>query len=249
MNTLQRMGVLAVFLAAVIVCVLQHRTWTMLLKEKESLRRQMDQQKAQANAGGVAVEANALTPEQLSELRALRSEVTRLREETKEIEALKEANQKLVASLKDRKASGPHKEIHPEDALPQDIHPRDSWAFRGYATPEGTIESFFWAKANGNRAVILEAVSPEMQPEVQKQWTQWESEGRDFVQEMNKSKAEEFRIADRRQLSDDEIVVTLYTSRPADDGHIFFNEFGPAVLQRIGGQWKLTDKHPSDESR
>jgi len=181
--------------------------------------------------------------EQLDELLKLRNEVTRLREETNKISALAEANQKLVASLKEAKA--PPKDIQkkkgPEDALPQDIHPRSSWAFRGFATPEAAVESFFWGQVNGNRTTLMEAFSPEMLPKVEE-----ELKGKNLAEEARKIKTEEFRIVDRQQLSDDEVVLNIYTARHYDDGQFRFDNFNPTVFQRIGGEWKFTDKHAPD---
>ena len=185
------------------------------------------------------VENNSLTQAQLDELAKLRSEVTRLREQTNRIGVLDEEHQKLIASLKEAKNSPPAipKKKGPEDALPQDIHPRNSWAFRGFATPEATVESFFWGQANGDRAALLEVFAPDMLPKAKE-----ELEGKNLAEEARKIKTEEFRIVDQRQLSDDEVALTIYTARHYDDGQFRFDELSPTVFQRIGGEWKMTDK-------
>lgn len=78
-----------------------------------------------------------MSRERLDELLKLRGEVVRLREQTNQIGALIDTNQKLAALLKEKAAStDSSQKERPEDALPQDIHPRASWVFRGYNSPD-----------------------------------------------------------------------------------------------------------------
>jgi cell division protein FtsB len=103
--------------------------------ENESLRRQVEQL-SQPQTTGTSPGDNSLTPEQMSELLKLRGEVTQLRQQTNEMASLRAQNQKLLASLKDtlenmKLARTNAVAKSPKDALPQDIHPKESWAFRG----------------------------------------------------------------------------------------------------------------------
>jgi len=229
----------------VVVCGLQHSRNEKLRSESESLRGVIAELSNQAsNPKPRNPAAESLKHQQLDELLKLRSEVTRLRKQTNQAARLIEENHQLSASLKEiRNSQGDvPKEKNPEDALPQDIHPRDSWAFRGYASPEATVETLFWAQVNGDNAAILQAFAPEIRPELEKLFEQ-----RNLSEDWSKTKMVGFRIVDRKDLSDDEIVLTLYTGRPYDDGKVRFNSFNPTVLQRIGGEWKITDKHAPKE--
>jgi hypothetical protein len=224
------------------VCSLQRSRNEKLQGDNEVLKKTIAELKQLSRAREANTDQGILTREQTGELLELRGEVTRLREQTNQIGALVSANQKLATSLREPKPSQSNEEKHPEDALPQDIHPRDSWAFRGYASPEATVETLFWAQVNGDKAAILQAFSPEMQPELEKVFEQ-----RNLTEEWSKTKMVGFRIVDRKELSENEIVLRLYTDRPYDDGKVRFNSFNPTVLQRIGGEWKITDKHaPKD---
>jgi hypothetical protein len=223
-----------------LVAVLQREHLAKLRAENELLRAQFDDlHAAQADASASANDSS--THERLSELLELRVEVTRLREQANQVGALKEANQNLATSLKELKGSRTDipKKKGPEDALPQDIHPRDSWAFRGYATPEATIESMLWARVNGDNAAMVQAFSPEEQPHIQKGL-----EKGDFSD--NDKEMTEFRILDRRQLSNDEMVVLLYMTRLGANGKNV-EDTGNAVIQRIGGEWKLTGHGMPDD--
>jgi hypothetical protein len=200
-----------------------------------------------SDAPGPAVANDAFSPEQRDELLKLRSEVTELQAQTNQIGALKEANQKLQVSLREARtprpsgSSGGKNEKKPEDALPQDIHPQDSWGFRGYATPDATVESVLWGMMHGEKDTILRAFSPEMLAEIQKQMDKDNLAG-----EAKKMISAEFRVLDRRQLSDDEMVLTLYMSRQEASGNIEGHS-EKTVFQKINGDWKVTKKQAPEE--
>jgi len=186
-----------------------------------------------------------MNDEQRAEVLKLRVEVTELQTQTNQITVLMDANQKLRDSLRAARTpaqSGGSKKKNPEDALPQDIHPKDSWAYRGYATPEATLESTLWAMVNGDRETALKAFGPDMLPEMVKQ-----SEGQDFAEVMKKMKMAEFRILDRQQISPDEMVLSIYTARQDENGNKLENSQEDTVFKRINGEWKVTkDKPPGN---
>jgi hypothetical protein len=177
--------------------------------------------------------------EQLAELLRLRGEVTQLRQQTNQITALEDENKKLLVSFESAKQASktiPEKK-RPLDALPQDIHPKETWAFRGYGTPDATVESLCWAMANGDKATFMAGLCPEMLAQVEK-----ESEGKDFAEDIKKVSNEEFRILDRQQLSDDQMELTIYTTWQNPNGGTT-RDTDKTVFQRINGEWKVTDKH------
>jgi hypothetical protein len=237
--------------AFVLVGVLQYGILKKLRTENKVLRGQLDDLSPAiaAQTGATADAENSSAHEQLSELLKLRGEITQLREQTNQVGALKEANQKLAASLKELEAlrADTVRKKGPDDALPQDIHPRNSWAFRGYATPEATIESLFWAMVNSDAAAIVEAHSPDEQVETQKMLAKMQermndshfaADEADFA--TRQKNISEFRILDRRQISDDKIVVTIYlTTSDADGKNV--EDTAKSVFQKIAGQWKLTN--------
>jgi hypothetical protein len=232
---------------------LQHSRNENLQRDNEMLRATIASLRDLNGSSRPISTGESLTRDQLAELLKLRSEVTRLREQTNQIGALVEANQNLAASIRELKASEPKKERHPEDARPQDIHPRDSWAFRGYATPEAAMESLLWATANGDKEMLLEAYSPEARPKQQAAMANTERKmndprfAADEAEFIAKQKSlTEFRIVNRRQVSDDEMVLTIYLATPGADGDTVMDT-GKAVFKRIGGEWKVTDKGPSDD--
>jgi hypothetical protein len=240
------MGKLKLIIAAILVVGLmsilawQYTLNDGLRRDNEGLKQALVQLKQLSDGSPTASTDDALTQEQRDELLKLRAEVTGLREQTNQIGALKDANQKLQVSLREARAPRPSSsnknEKKPEDALPQDIHPKDSWGFRGYATPDATVESVLWGMMNGDKDTISRAFSPDMLPEILKQMDK-----ADFAEESKKMNNAEFRVLDRQQLSDDEMVLTLYMTRQDPNG----NPLGSTektVFQRINGDWKVTKK-------
>ena len=225
-----------------VVVVLQYLSLSRLRAENESLRLQLDEwskaRVAQPDSAAVANDASAR--DQLSELLKLRAEVTQLRSQSNQIASLRERNEKLLASEKEKEAiwaarPKPASEKSPEDALPQDIHPKESWAFRGYGTPDATVESVSWAMLNGDKAKFLAGFSPDMLAKLQPLL-----DGDGFSREMSKIDRGEFRILDRQTLSDDEMVLTVYATRKDASGN-YVGKSEDTTFKRIDGLWKVAD--------
>lgn len=236
-------AIAAIGLASILVW--QHFSNESLRQDNDGLKQSLAalKQLSEGSSTPAAVD-DSFTEDQRSELLKLRAEVTQLQTQTNQIGVLVEANQKLRASLKEARTpleAPASKKKNPEDALPQDIHPRDSWAYRGYATPDATIESTLWAMMKGDKDAALKAFSPDMLPDMAKQL-----EGKDFAEEMKKMNMAEFRVLDRQQLSPDEMVLTIYTARQDENGDKTGNSQEQTVFQRINGEWKVTKKAPPD---
>jgi len=179
----------------------------------------------------------SVTREQVGELSKLRSEAARLREQTNQIGALEDANQKLADSLKQLKASQTvvSTKKGPEDALPQDIHPRSSWAFRGYGTPDDTMESLQWARANGDKERFLAGLAPELRAKMEQDLNDGS-----FVDQASEFNMSEFRVVDREVKSDNVVRLKVSVTRTNADG----DELGTSedtFFQRIDGEWRVAD--------
>ena len=132
---------------------------------------------AQANG------SQSLPDERLKELLRLRGEVGVLRQQGKEIEALRQENRQaraaLESSLKTRNAGAPRA------AANADYWPRDSWAFAGYASPEASLQTSVWAANTGDVKALLGGMTGEFQEKVQK-----DLEGKSEVEASDRAKAE-----------------------------------------------------------
>jgi hypothetical protein len=236
-------GLIVIVTLAVLVAM-QYQAGNSLRAENENLRRQFAEL-AQLRAENerlsnlVAHADNSLAQEQLLDLLKLRAEVTALRQQTNQLRILREENQRLQALATNRQAvsiNRPAKK-NPEDALPQDVHPKETWAFRGYASPEATIESMVWALTKGDRSTLVAGFTPEMLADIESHLN-----GKDFVQEATNDAARmmEFRILDRQARSDDEMVLTVWMAKRDEKGDIDINDNSEdTVFKRIDGQWKV----------
>jgi len=232
------------FIGAVVVVVglaflwqWERRSNRILRRENESLRLSLEGLKQSQGDHEPVPSDNSLPKEQLAELLRLRSEVTQFRERTNQIAALTETNEKLLASLNESKSSRTNvaRKKEPQDALPQDIHPRAGWMFRGYNSPEDTVESVNWAIMKGDKGTFLAGFAPELRSKIES-----DLNDKDFQEEMNRMRTSEFRILDREMQSDDQMTLTVYFTRPDESG----NEVGKSedtVFRKIDGQWKIAD--------
>ncbi|HEY2081897.1 MAG TPA: nuclear transport factor 2 family protein [Verrucomicrobiae bacterium] len=238
--------VFAVLAVVGVACLweLEHLSNERLRRENESLRLSFAELK-QSQDGREPVSAdNSLTKEQLAELLKLRGEVTQLRGQTNEMISLRGQNEKLLTSLKDALKNVKPVQTNatakkrPEDALPQDIHPRNSWTFRGYDSPDATAESLCWAMAHGDKAAFVAGFSPDTAAQMEN-----DMKGKDFAEEMNSADMGEFRILDRQPVSDDEVVLTVYSTRKDANGD-YAGSSEDTVFKKIGGEWKISDSAP-----
>jgi hypothetical protein len=227
------MGKLKLIISGIVIAMMavgwrQHLFNESLRRDNQSLRGAITELKQPLGVRQLVVDDESLRSQQLDELSKLRSEMARLRGQTNQIGTLLEANQRLAASLKDVKTS---KEKRPEDALPQDIHPNNAWMFRGYKSPDETLESMVWAQANGDKSRYLAAMAPELRAEWEKQFSE---------AALADSGILEFRVLDRQIQSDDLVVLTISIAQKAQAGKIIHSTQN-AFFKRIDGEWKVAD--------
>ena len=245
------MGKLKLILALVVaigllaVCQWQHSSIGELRRENESLRATLAELKQQQEVREPAPTDDAQAKEQLAELLKLRGEVTLLRGQTNEIAGLAEANEKLTASIQELEHSEKKSSVKktPPNALPQDIHPKATWGYRGYGSPDATVESVLTAMLSGDKATFIAGFAPDMQARMEKDFN-----GKDISEEIKKEDQAEFRVIDRQVVSDDEVVLNMYVSHKNPNG----DDEGSTektTFVRIDGQWKITEKPPSNNSQ
>ena len=218
--------------------VLQYESIAKLRAEDNVLRSQIaqwTQEQATVESTTNSGSANELSSEQQSELLKLRDEATQLRGRTNELAALQQQNETLRSSIRTASAAAQpveRKKKTAEDALPQDIHPKDSWGFRGYGSPDAAVESMLYSATHGDTAGFVAGFSPEMQEEFTKHFAD-----KDFAEEVKKNPIEEFRVLDRQTVSDDEMVLTIYTAH-SDNGNSK-SDSEDTHFKKIDGQWKV----------
>lgn len=201
--------------------------------------------------------ANSFASKQSEDLLKLRSEVEALRQQTNELQTLREQTQQLRAALKtalDLPPGNPQptnvppanpqpvipQPVIPQPAIPQpanlppevppqNIYPKESWAFAGYATPEATVQSAVWAMNKGDVNIFLAGFDPDMQKVMQTAF-----EGTAFADQAAKkmSGITGFRIVRKDVFPDDTVALAV-----SMDGE---NDVEKMYLKKIDGQWKIT---------
>lgn len=162
--------------------------------------------------------------EENKELLKLRNEVRRLRRDAEGLGQLRSENQGLEARLKSVSQPGQPVEI------PADYIKRDALMDAGQATPEATVQTFFWAQCQGK---IERAADCELSGRDYKDWTaeEREKEGKRMADGFRNFSG--FRIAGKHEISPDEVELDLQ-SNPGGSTM-------PMKLKRTDAGWKLGD--------
>jgi len=224
---------LGVVLAAGVVTplVVQHQNQTKLLGRISSLQAQIDELarlKAEnerlAGLVAQAQTARLLAQNEQAELLRLRNEVGMLRQQTNELNGLREQNRQLRAEQS-------------RNTDEQQPVPKASWAFAGYATPEATISSLFWALREGDTNAFqayLQGLAPDMRAKIEQDaknhgTNAFASLGNDETGGMTG-----FQLLKKVPLSDDKVVLEIQTMGDTAPAQMI-------LMKKIGDEWKLSD--------
>jgi len=164
------------------------------------------------------------------ELAKLRNEVRTLREERRELEKFQAENQRLAAALKGApKASAP-----PPLSEAEGFVLKQTWSKAGFATPEATVQSFFWAIANKDIAALAECVTGDARKSMEEELQRSAAGGKGFEENFGPfAQMQGFRIAEKNKLSENKVEVSV---QAAAGGRAI-----PMRLQLENGEWKLSN--------
>jgi hypothetical protein len=217
---------------------LEHQTGLGLREENAKLRQQLGQMT------GLAAENERLTrllaetrrpqslsDDQLRELLRLRGEVGVLREQSKELETLRNENRRASATLEN---SAKAQSAAPMGAVATaDYWPRDSWAFAGYTSPDAALQSSFWAASKGDVTTFLGGLEGDILQQVRK-----DAEGKSGDEMCAKTMAEvaslkSVRILSREVRAEDTVVLT---GEFVEENGTQTNKL---LMKKYGNDWKL----------
>jgi len=163
------------------------------------------------------------------ELPKLRNEVRRLREERRELEKLRSENERLAAALK-----GAPKTSVPPLSEAEGFALKQTWSKAGFATPEATVQTFFWAIANKDITALAECVTGDARKSMEEELQRSAAGGKPFEEHFGPlAKMQGFRIAEKKQLSENRVEVSI---QAAAGGRSM-----PMRLQLVNGEWKFVD--------
>jgi hypothetical protein len=157
-----------------------------------------------------------------------------LRGQSNELVRLRDENRRLRSGLttgQDAKTAKP-----PPDVPPQDIFPKESWAFAGFATPETALQSYHWSIIKGDLKTLAACfASPEEQAK-QQAHMQKEFEGKSASElaaliDSRTSNLLAYRILARTNLPDGQAAVTYYYDGAGIVRGMRF--------EKVGNEWKI----------
>lgn len=125
----------------------------------------------------------------------------------------------------------------PAIAASENEFPRESWAFRGYATPESALVSLVSAAVNSDVEGFLNSLSPDQQSRVR---LRWERQGLSDEAQFRRSISNQFgpivkiRVLNKEVLSDNEVILRLQM-----EGEKGGSGTVGKKAQRIGNEWKI----------
>jgi RNA polymerase sigma factor (sigma-70 family) len=139
-----------------------------------------------------------------------------------------------------RKLSAQSQQPAPISAIAssENVFPRESWTFKGYATPESALVSLVWAAVNSDVEGFLNSLSPEQQSRVRLRW-QRQGLGADEAQ-IRRSISNQFgpiktiRVLNKEVLSENEVILRLQM-----EGEKGGTGTVGKKAQRIGNEWKI----------
>ena len=174
----------------------------------------------------------SLPDERLKELLRLRGEAGVLRQQEKELEALRHENRlaraKLESALKTQNAGAPRA------AATADYWPRDSWAFSGYTSPDAALQTSVWAASKGDLKALLGSTTGELQKQVEKD-LDGKSESEATVRAMDEvARLKSVRVLNREVQADDTIVLTAAFEEGTD------THTTKLLMKKIGNEWKIS---------
>jgi len=179
--------------------------------------------------GPVATEEIETLQAANADLPKLRNEVRKLREEKRELEKLQTENERLATALK----AAPRTSAPPLSEA-EGFVLKEKWTRAGFATPEATVQSFFWAVANKDIAALAECAGGEFRKIMEREMQRSIAEGKSIEDQFEPlAKMQGFRIAEKKQISDDKVELSI---QAAAGGRAM-----PMRLQLVNGEWKLSN--------
>jgi hypothetical protein len=229
----------AVVVGLAVAAVFEHQREIGLGREHQSLEQRLEEMAALANSNeqlsNLLTRANSrrsLTDDQTHELLRLRGQASVLRQQTRELDAVREENRQahatLEKSLKDAAA--------PRAAATADYWPQDSWAFKGFGSADAALQSSLWAANNGDLKTFLASTTGELQKMIAADLKN-KSETEASIRAMDEVMGiKSIRVVNREARDDDTVIITAQFEGPND------SRTEKLALKKIGGEWKVAGK-------
>jgi myosin heavy subunit len=159
------------------------------------------------------------------DLHKLRNEVRQLREQTKGLPSVRTENERLRGStsrsaMRNAPPAGP-----PQTFTLEDLR------FAGYATPEATLQTMFWAMKQGDIDAVQKCLSDEARKEMGEESPEDVRRGMEAMAKQFKG----LRIAARKVISPNEMQLGVQMSNEGNDTP----DEQSIPFKLVGGEWRL----------
>ena len=200
----------------------EHKTLEQQLKQMAGL---IAENERLSNLVARANRPQSLPDDQSRKLLRLRGEVGVLRQQSKELEAVRDENRQAHAAL----ASSPKTQ-----SATADYWPRDSWAFTGYASPDAALQSSLWAANSGDLKVLLASSTGDVRKMMEEDF-RGKSESEASIRAMDEvSSLKSVRVLNREVQADDTVVLTAAFEDRTE------THTSKLLLKKIGNDWKVS---------
>jgi hypothetical protein len=183
-----------------------------------------------------AAPANPLSDEERTELLRLRNQAAQLRSATNELQQarsqadrLREENRALNARVAASSAIGTAAAAR--SSAP--IHPRESWQFSGYATPEAALQSTLHAISTANYNGIMASLTPQEAQRLQREMDAGNKSPEEVAEKIRSemAKATSYQVLESREVSPNQAVLLIYAGGEEKVQRV--------MLQKTGDEWKF----------
>lgn len=223
-------------LVAAVGAVWVQRTSIAALREKNiELRQQAaDAESAPRENRGAPQPVNDQEIQSLTEatreLPRLRNEVRQLRQQKPEVDQLRAENGQLAAALKTAPKTTARRMSEAEGFVL-----REKWTHAGFATPEATVQTFFWALANKDLRAWAQCMSGKDAQKMEQEIRESADGGAKRMEAKfaDVANIQGFRISERKQIAADKVELGL---QAATGGQMLLMH-----LQLVDGEWRLSN--------
>jgi len=239
MTTLQKIVLTTIVVASLATPIfVQHQSLARLRGENSALRKQA-QELDQLREDNQRLAKRTVDADELERLRRDHMELMRLRGQAGELRSIQQELTKLKGAYQKLYTDSLRTSGSAANIPPEDIIPKESWAFMGYQTAGSALQSVMWAMKSGDVHAFRASLTPEAQESMTNQFEGKSDSEIAALLQNEISGLGVLRLDRVKNVSDTEATFVLYSSE-TDDGKTKARGEAVAQFKHIGGEWKFT---------
>jgi Domain of unknown function (DUF4878) len=220
------------------VAVFQTVRFSRLSEQSRQLQQEIADLRASAAAPvetTAAAPADSLSDQERTELLRLRNQAAQLRTATNELQQARAQADRFRAEnqeLRSRPAAAAAVEARVA-ASSAPVHPRESWQFSGYATPEAALQSTLYAISKADYNTIMASLTPQEAQRLQREMDAGNKSPEEVAEKIRSemAKATSYQVLESREVSPNQAVLLIYAGGEEKVQRV--------MLQKTGDEWKF----------